>query len=330
MAGVLIPKISCFTVSALAALTMLAPATVATIPQDGNAKKYQPPQGSLTALGKIAGLVTQARAVDKAQFGKHGATFIGTLPGGELYFEVPTIDVDDDGDTEGSPAAWASHPVRGGKIDVFRQEQTSYGGQLPTRHGHTDAISPFEVPYIVLPGGKAKPSWYAQRGIAVGDGAMVIRGGQCVEAVFADVGDVDVGPAVVVKVGDGHASAPAIVGDTGLGGDVSEGAVVIVAEERGVGWGGFAGERVDRGTVDNIDGEPAGVVVVDEADAGAFGFDDVALVGGSHLVGPVGEACFFADVFEDDRAGFDEAACGDGPVLRVEQGGVGFAGGLAA
>lgn len=191
MAGVLIPKISCFTVSALAALTMLAPATVATIPQDGNAKKYQPPQGSLTALGKIAGLVTQARAVDKAQFGKHGATFIGTLPGGELYFEVPTIDVDDDGDTEGSPAAWASHPVRGGKIDVFRQEQTSYGGQLPTRHGHTDAISPFEVPYIVLPGGKAKPSWYAQRGIAVGDGAMVIRGGQCVEAVFADAGPAD-------------------------------------------------------------------------------------------------------------------------------------------
>lgn len=152
---------------------------------------YQPPEEMLATLGKIAELVTNATIVDKEQFGKHGATFIGTLPGGELYFEVPTIDVDDDGDSEGSPEHWVSHPVRAGKIDTFRQEQTSYGGQLPIKAGHTDGISPFEVPYIVLPGGKSKPFWFAQRGIALGDGAVIIRGDKCVEAVFADAGPVE-------------------------------------------------------------------------------------------------------------------------------------------
>jgi hypothetical protein len=182
-------KIGCLTGLAATALTLLAPARSAIIDQQNVVMKtYHPPQASLAVLGKIADLVTRAQVIDKTQFGKHGATFIGTLPGGELYFEVPTIDVDDDGDTEGSPATWASHPVRGGKIDSFRQEQTSYGGQLASRHGHTDGISPFEVPYIVLPGGSAKQLWFALRGIAMGDGAIVIRGGQCVEAVFADTG----------------------------------------------------------------------------------------------------------------------------------------------
>jgi hypothetical protein len=44
------------------------------------------------------------------------------------------------------------------------------------------------------------------------------------------------------------------------------------------------------GTVDQVDVEPAVVVVVNEADAGAIGFQDVLLVGRSHDVKPFGEA----------------------------------------
>lgn len=179
----------CFGVFAAVTLSFAATIPLATAGvQSPGQDLYQPPAATLPLLGKIAALVANATPIDKTQFGKHGATFIGTLPGGELYFEVPTIDVDDDGDASGSPPDWAPHPVRGGKIDRARQEQTSYGGQLPQRPGHTDAISPFEVPYIVLPGGKAGSLWFAQHGIKVGDGAMVIRGNTRVEAVFADSG----------------------------------------------------------------------------------------------------------------------------------------------
>jgi hypothetical protein len=180
-----------FCIGVLAVVTLGVAATVLLASaglQSTAQEQYHPPAAALPVLGKIAALVANATPIDKSQFGKHGATFIGTLPGGELYFEVPTMDVDDDGDASGSPPDWASHPVRGGKIDLARQEHTSYGGQLPRRPGHTDGISPFEVPYIVLPGGKAGSLWFAQRGIKVGDGAMVIRGNSRVEAVFADSG----------------------------------------------------------------------------------------------------------------------------------------------
>ena len=99
-----------------------------------------------------------------------------------------------------------------------------------------------------------------------------------------------IGPAVVVVVGHGAAESPAVVGDAGFGGDVGEGAVVIVVEERGVRRGLFAGERVDGGAVDDVDVEPAVVVVVEQAYTRALGLDDVVLGWSAHLVGPLGEA----------------------------------------
>ena len=79
-------------------------------------------------------------------------------------------------------------------------------------------------------------------------------------------------------------------------------------------WGGVAlpVEGVHRGAVDDIDVEPAVVVVVDEAHAGALGLDDVILCGRAHFVGPVGQAGFLRVVHEDDGAGLHEAAGGDG------------------
>jgi len=54
-----------------------------------------------------------------------------------------------------------------------------------------------------------------------------------VQAILAEVGDVDVRPTVIVVIGDGDAEAPTFVGDAGSGGDVGEGAIVIIVEERG-------------------------------------------------------------------------------------------------
>src|SRR6185437_10886007 len=150
----------------------------------------------------------------------------------------------------------------------------------------------------------------------VGEGAVVVV---VVEAGYAVVADVEVGPAVVVVVGDGAAVTPPIVLDSGFFGDVGKGSVVIVAEQSGVGRGLLAVEGVEGGAVDEVDVEPPIVVVVDETDAGAIGFDDEVFFGRAHLMDPAGEARLFGDVLEDDGrlAGLDEAAGSDGAVLLV-------------
>ena len=89
----------------------------------------------------------------------------------------------------------------------------------------------------------------------------------------------------------------------------------------------FAGEGVVGGAVDQVDVEPAVVVVVDQADAGAVGLDDEVLLRACPWCGSRwSRPAFCGDVLKDDRAGFDEAAGGDGAVLAVEDRRVGAAG----
>ena len=221
-------------------------------------------------------------------------------------------------------AAWTAH-------DGFAAELAeAVGGALVTGGGlvgHVvmdvsgDEEVEAAVAVVVSPCGSGGPVAQGYAGFFgdVGEGAVVVV---VVETVLAEVGDVDVGPAVVVVVGDGYAYAPAVVGDSSFIGDVGEGAVVIVVEESGFGSGSFASLGFEGGTVDEVNVEPAVVVVVDEAHAGAIGFDDEMLFGSAHGVLPGGEAGFFCDVLEDDGAGFDEAAGGDGAVLLIEDGGV--------
>ncbi len=84
-------------------------------------------------------------------------------------------------------------------------------------------------------------------------------------------------------------------------------------------WGGLflAVEGLEGGAVDEVDVEPAVVVEVDQADAGAVGLDDEVLLRDAHLVDPSRQAGFLGDVLEDDRAAVDESAGGDGPLLLV-------------
>jgi hypothetical protein len=175
--------------SALPALVLLGSLTTMTPgspPDPQPSGSYLPPAASRQILGNIVQQLQQATPVDGKRFSNHGATFIGILPSGALYFEVPTMDIDDDGGTAGSPPDWASPPVRRGKVDTSRSTQTSYGGILKAPPGQTDFISAFQQPYIVLPGGD--PIWSKAHPIGIGDGAVVIRGNQRIDAVFADVG----------------------------------------------------------------------------------------------------------------------------------------------
>src|SRR5258708_5095588 len=61
----------------------------------------------------------------------------------------------------------------------------------------------------------------------VGEGAIVIV---VIEAVLAEVGDVNVRPAIVIVVTNGNAESPALVRDSRFVSHIGKGAVVIVVE----------------------------------------------------------------------------------------------------
>ncbi len=113
-----------------------------------------------------------------------------------------------------------------------------------------------------------------------------------VQPILAPVGNKNIRPAIVVVVGHRCANTPAVVGYTGFGCYVGKCSVVIVVEERCVRRCLFAVERIEGGAVDDVNIEPAVVVVIDQAHAGAIGFNDVLLLRRSHLVGPLGEPGF--------------------------------------
>src|ERR1035441_8991419 len=56
-----------------------------------------------------------------------------------------------------------------------------------------------------------------------------------VQPILSVVGHKDIGPAIVLKVGDGHAETPAVVRDPGPGGHIGKGPVVVVMEQRRMG-----------------------------------------------------------------------------------------------
>ena len=138
-----------------------------------------------------------------------------------------------------------------------------------------------------------------------------------VEPVLSVVAHKEIGPAVVVVVGNRAAIAPAVVGHAGLGAHIGKGSVVVVVKQRGVRRLLLAVKRVECRAVDEVDIEPAVVVVVDQADAGSVGLNDEVLLRHAHLVDPAGEPGLFGDVLKDHRPLVDESSGGDGPLLRV-------------
>jgi hypothetical protein len=148
-----------------------------------------------------------------------------------------------------------------------------------------------------------------------------------IEAILAVVGHENIRPAIIVVVGHSDAETPSIIGDARLGGYVGERAVVVVVKEGSVGRFFFAIQGLERGTIGEVDIEPAIVVVVDQAHPGSIRFQDELLVRVPHVMGPVRDAGLFGDVLEDDRATGDESSRSDGALVSIVLGWMGRSGG---
>src|SRR5271154_2697167 len=80
----------------------------------------------------------------------------------------------------------------------------------------------------------------------------------------------------------------------------------------------LAVESLEGRAVDEIDIEPAIVVVVDQSNAGAICLQDELLVGVAHLMRPMRDARLLGDVLKDDRPQGDESPGSDRTLVAVK------------
>ena len=98
-----------------------------------------------------------------------------------------------------------------------------------------------------------------------------------IEDVATVAGDVNIGPTLIVKIGDGAAHGETRSADASFVGDIGERAVVIVAIERALGLFSFE-SHFHGGSVREVDIEPAVTIVVEKQDAAAHRLDDVTAI----------------------------------------------------
>jgi hypothetical protein len=132
-----------------------------------------------------------------------------------------------------------------------------------------------------------------------------------IKDILAVVSDVQILETIVVIVADTGALAPASVREAGFLSDIGEGAVVVVAVEMICGSFVCSEAAVELCAVDDEDIGPAVVIVVEDRDASAGGFDDVFFRGdAAEGVGHC-EAGSFCDVYEiRERLGSGSCALG--------------------
>ena len=144
-----------------------------------------------------------------------------------------------------------------------------------------------------------------------------------IEPVPAEIGDVEIGPAVVVVVPDDGAETPTFVGHSRRGRGVGEGAVAVVAIEGRLRMFLLASNRLEAGTVDQVDVDPAVPVVVEEGHASGRDLHQETFHLRSGAVSEAAQTASRRDVGEDHGRSVDETARRDGTHHLVPHGSAG-------
>src|SRR5882724_11678972 len=138
-----------------------------------------------------------------------------------------------------------------------------------------------------------------------------------VETVLAVVGHIEVRPAIVVVVADRNSESPTLIGDSCLGCNICEGSVVIIVEEHSLWRGLLTLQSRNRGAVEQVDVEPAVIVIVEQRYTRAWSLDDALLFGSTGATVKFVETGCLRDIGEHHRSAIDKPACRDRPGLGV-------------
>src|ERR1700722_3932301 len=95
-----------------------------------------------------------------------------------------------------------------------------------------------------------------------------------VQTVFAEIGYIQIRPAIVVVIAHRDTHAPAVVSNSSLLRYVSECAIVVVMEQRRMLRGSFAGKRFVAETVYKEDVEPSVIVIVQQCNSATERLND--------------------------------------------------------
>ena len=169
---------------------------------------------------------------------------------------------------------------------------------------------------VITPGRTRRPS--AERDASflcdVRKGPIMIV---VIKPVLAKIGDVDIWPTVIVVVAYRNTEAPAFICHSSTGSDIGESAVVIVVKEHGAGYWSLPPFRLSGRAVQEIDVQPAIVVVVNQGDARAGSFDNGCFLRSSRAVVKNVQASLLCDIRKHDWSAIDEAAGGDWSRLSI-------------
>src|SRR5262249_28738734 len=94
-----------------------------------------------------------------------------------------------------------------------------------------------------------------------------------IQPVLAEIGDVEVFPPVIVEIPDTHALPPSLIRHARFISDIGKRAVAVVTIERGARRLRLSAQRTERRAVNQVDIQPAVVVIINKGAARARRFD---------------------------------------------------------
>src|SRR5580700_7404110 len=159
----------------------------------------------------------------------------------------------------------------------------------------------------------------------ISEGPIVIV---VIKPVLSVVGNVDIGPTVVVIVGHGHAESPAFIGDAGLVGYVGKCSIVIIVKEHSARCSSLAFQRSNGRTVEQVDVEPTVVIVIKKSHSRARSLEDRSLFWCAGDVSELIQPCLLRDIEKGNGRIVYKSPCGDWTMLRIFHRGVNRSGRL--